>query len=144
MYNHLRRCLIISLRIHEKRLMQKSSEENILLPMIDCSHIWNNITKIYKRFYCQIIINQKTDETKAMKNNKQQELDEFVSNPENKKRYQILELEVDVMRHNSKYVPEKIKPNEWLTLLKLSSKRKKRLKSFESFFSIIFLYYLQF
>lgn len=137
MYNHLRRCLIVSLRIHGKLLMQKSNQENILLPMIDCytsSHIWNNITKIYKRFYCQIIINQKIDETKVMKSDKQQQLDEFISNPENKKRFQILELEVDIIRHDFNQVPEKIKPNEWLTLLKLSSKRKRKLVSFESFF----------
>lgn len=144
MYNHLR-CLIVSSKIHKKLLIQKSNQGNILLPMIDCYanfHIWNDTSKIYKRFYCQIAIDQKTDETDAMKNDAQQQLDEFVFSPENKKRYQILKLEVDVMRHKrlSEKVPEELNPNDWLTLLELPSKRQRKLVSFESFFfSIIFL-----
>ncbi|GAB1866844.1 RNA (guanine-9-)-methyltransferase domain-containing protein 1 [Camponotus japonicus] len=130
MYNHLR-CLIVSSKIHKKLLTQKSNQGNILLPMIDCYanfHIWNDTSKIYKRFYCQIAIDQKTDETDAMKNDAQQQLDEFVFSPENKKRYQILKLEVDVMRHkrSSEKVPEELNPNDWLTLLKLPSKRQRK------------------
>lgn len=144
MYNHLRKCLIVSLRIHRKLLTQKSNQ-GILLPMTNCYAsfcICNNTSKIYKRFYCQIAINQKIeDETNAIKNDAQQELDEFMSIPENRKRYQILELEVDVIRHNSKEVPEKLHSTDWLTLLKLPSKRQRKLVSFESFF---FFYYFPF
>lgn len=127
MYNYFRRYLIVSTKIHRKLLMQKSNHESILSPMINCyassHHIWNN--SVYKQFYCQIANNEKI-ETSVMKNNAQRKLDEVLSNLEDLKRYQILELEIDVMRHNAEKVPEKLNPDDWLLLLKLPSKRQRK------------------
>ncbi|KAM0734940.1 Mitochondrial ribonuclease P protein 1-like protein [Formica fusca] len=128
MYNHFRRCLIVSTKIHRKLLMQESSHESILLPVIDCYAssrcIWNNT--VYKRVYCQIANNEKTDEASVMKSDVQQKPDDFLSNPEDIKRYQILELEIDVMRNDAEKVPEKLNPDNWLLLLKLPSKRQRK------------------
>lgn len=128
MYNHFRRCLIVSTKIHRKLLTQESSHESILLPVIDCYAssrcIWNNT--VYKRVYCQIANNEKTDETSVMKSDVQQKPDDFLSNPEDIKRYQILELEIDVMRNDAEKVPEKLNPDNWLLLLKLTSKRQRK------------------
>lgn len=124
MYNHLRRCLTVSTKIHRKLLTQMSSHESILSPVIDCHansrRIYNNT--VCKRFYCQIAINEKTDETRDA----QRKLDELYSNPEDKKRYLILKLEIDVMRHDAERVPEKINPRDWLLLLKLPSRRQRK------------------
>lgn len=121
MYNL--RCLIVSMEIHRKLLTQKSSHENILLPMIDCyansHHIWNNI--VCKRFYYQSAIKEKINVANGM-----QQLNKFLSDPENKKRYQILELEINIMRRNGAKVPEMIQPSHWLILLTLPSKRQER------------------
>ncbi|KAL6418979.1 hypothetical protein ACFW04_011656 [Cataglyphis niger] len=127
MYNYFRRCLIVSTKIHRKLSMQESSYESILSPMINyyasSHHIWNNL--VYKKFYCQIANNEKTNEISVMKNNAQQKLDEVLSNLEDLKHYQILELEIDVIRHDAGKVPEKLKPDDWLMLLKLPSKRQR-------------------
>lgn len=126
MYNYFR-CLIVSTKIHKKLLMQESNRENILSLMINyyasSQHIWNNL--VYKKFYCQIANNEKTNEISVMKNDAQQKLDEVLSNLEDLKRYQILELEIDVIRHGAGKVPEKLNPDDWLLLLKLPSKRQR-------------------
>lgn len=122
MYNHLRRCLIVSMKIHWELLTQKSSHEGILSPKIDCCtrRIWNTMCK---RFYCQIVMDERAI---AMQSDAQRKLDELFSDPENKKRYQILELEVDVLRHKAKKVPQELKPSDWWMLLQLSSKRQRK------------------
>lgn len=61
-----------------------------------------------------------------MKSDVQQKPDYFLSNPEDIKRYQILELEIDVMRNDAEKVPEKLNPDNWLLLLKLPSKRQRK------------------
>lgn len=61
-----------------------------------------------------------------MKEKLQQKLDEFLSNPENKKVFEILKLEIDVLRHNAERVPEKIEPKDWLTLLKSTTKTQRK------------------
>jgi len=52
----------------------------------------------------------------------QKQLDEFVSTPENKKYFQMLELEIDVLRHNGEKIPNIIRPKEWMIILKFPSK----------------------
>ncbi|EFN61159.1 RNA (guanine-9-)-methyltransferase domain-containing protein 1-like protein, mitochondrial [Camponotus floridanus] len=83
-----------------------------------------------KRSYCQATIQQIDRTNINIKEKIQQEFDEFLSNPENKKVFEILKLEIDVLRHNAEKVPEKIEPRDWLTLLKTTTKtqRKRYLK----------------
>ncbi|CAL1676982.1 unnamed protein product [Lasius platythorax] len=112
------------MKIHWELLTQKSkSHESILSPKIDCCtrRIWNNT--MCKRFYCQIVMNERAI---AMQSDAQRKLDELFSDPENKKRYQILELEVDVLRHEAERVPQELKPSDWWMLLQLSSKRQRK------------------
>jgi len=80
----------------------------------------------YKRFYCQTS-SEKIDEKRNRIRNDVQEryqkkFDEFISIPENKKHFQILELEIDVMRHNAEKVPNVIKIKEWTRIVKLPTK----------------------
>lgn len=84
-----------------------------------------------KRFYCQIpvqkeddSVREKTDQSKVhlQINDAQQKFDEFLSDSENKRLFQILELEIDVMRHNAEKIPTKLDPSEWLHLLSLTSR----------------------
>lgn len=120
MYNHLRRCLTVS-KIHWDLLTQKSCRESILSPKFDCDTcMWNNT--MCKRFYCQIVINKKT---KALQDYMQRKLDEVLSNPEYKKRYQLLELEMSVMQYDGQKVPTKLRSSDWLLLLKLPSRRQR-------------------
>lgn len=122
MYNYMRKCLIVSVKFHRTYLTQ-SVHENILSRMIN-SHI---NTYRSKRFYCQATIQQKDNQTNInIKEKIQQKLDEFLSNPQNKKVFEILKLEIDVLRHNAEKVPEKIEPKDWLTLLKSPTKTQRK------------------
>lgn len=127
MYNHFRRCLIVS-KIYWDLLTQKSYE-SILSPKFDCNirRIWNDT--MCKRFYCQIVTDKKT---KALQDDAQQKLDELLSHPEYKKRYQLLELEISAMYYGAQKVPTKLRSSDWWLLLKLPSRRQK----------IKYLYYL--
>lgn len=117
----MRRCLIVSVKFH-KTFLTQSVHENILSRMID-SHVnihWS------KRFYCQATIQQIDRTNINIKEKFQQEFDEFLSNPENKKVFEILKLEINVLRHNAEKVPEKIEPRDWLTLLKTTGKTQRK------------------
>lgn len=118
----MKRCLIVSVKFHRTFLTQ-SVHENILSRMID-SHVnihWS------KQFYCQAVIQQKDSRTNInIKEKMEQELDEFLSIPENKKVFEILKLEIDVLRHNAEKVPEKIEPKDWLILLKTMTKTQRK------------------
>ncbi|EGI65782.1 Mitochondrial ribonuclease P protein 1-like protein [Acromyrmex echinatior] len=87
----------------------------------------------YKRFYCHDTIDEKNVTSAELKYHKQkldkQKLEKYLNNPENHKRFQILELEVDVLRHTAERVPQNIEPGEWLCLLniRVKAKRKKYL-----------------
>ncbi|CAL1680324.1 unnamed protein product [Lasius platythorax] len=128
MYNYMRRCLVVSVKFHRKFLTQ-SVHKDISSHVTDChTSRWSHM--IYKRFCCQAPIEEDDRTSINVRNNSQQKLDEFLADPENKKVFQILELEVDVMRHNAEKVPENINPKDWLVLVKLTTKtqRKKYLK----------------
>ncbi|KAL6260064.1 hypothetical protein P5V15_007603 [Pogonomyrmex californicus] len=106
-----------------KRILMQSSYENVLLREID--RYWNNATRV--QTYCQIAINAKSNQTNvSVINDVQQMLDEFLSNSENEKLLQMLESELNVMRHNAERIPENLRPIDWLTLLKLTSWKQKR------------------
>ncbi|KAL6443378.1 hypothetical protein ACFW04_002918 [Cataglyphis niger] len=123
MYNYMR-CLIVSVRFHRKFFTQ-SIHENISSRMIN----YYTNTHWSKRFYCHATIQKKDNRTNiAVK--LQQELDKFLSVPENKKVFEILKLEVDVMRHNAEKVPDELSTKDWLMLVKMTTKtqRKKHLK----------------
>lgn len=128
MYNYMRRCMIVSVKFHKKFLRQSIHEDTL-------SHgsTIDRYTNTYwsKRFYCQTPIQKKDDQKHINIIDKlQQKLDQFLSDPHNKKVFEILRLEIDVMRHNAEKVPEKIIPKDWLALLNLKTKtnRKKYLK----------------
>lgn len=114
------RCLIVSVKFHRKFFTQ-SIHENISSRVINChtnTH-WN------KRFYCHVTIQKKDNQTNiAVK--LQQELDKFLSVPENKKVFEIIRLEVDVMRHNAEKVPDEISTKDWLMLVKLTTKTQRK------------------
>ncbi|XP_029667519.1 mitochondrial ribonuclease P protein 1 homolog [Formica exsecta] len=121
MYNYMR-CLIVSVKFHKKFFTQ-STHENIL------SHVINRHTNTLwsKRFCCQATIQEKNDRTNiGVKYNLQQKLDKFLSDPENKKVFEILKLEIDVMRHNAEKVPEELSTKDWLILIKMTSKTQRR------------------
>lgn len=80
---------------------------------------------VYRRHYCHATNKQYLTSAELRSRDQQlkkQELDEFLSNPENNKRFQLLELEVDVLRHSADPVPNNIEPKDWLTLLNLKTK----------------------
>jgi len=140
MFSNVRRCVIVSVRIHRKFLMRSIHED--ILP----EHHFSNVNArcsnnaIYKRFYCHSTIDEQNVTSADLKNHKQkldkQKLDEFLSDPENKKRFKILELEVDVLRHNAERVPNNIEPKDWLMLLDLKTKAKK-----QSVFYLLFIFF---
>lgn len=141
MFNSVRRGLIVSVRIHRKFLTQ-STYEGVLSPVLRSranARCLDNAT--YKRFYCHTIDEQNLTSAE-LKNRKQelnkQKLNELLSDPENKKRFQILELEVDVLRHNGEKIPDNIEHENWLMLLNMNTKsRRKSVFYFLFFFSLV-------
>lgn len=123
----MRRCLIISITSQRKFFTQSSHDGIAALSKIACCAsargLRNNAT--CKRFYCQVAIDEAHKQTDA-KCDSQQKLNEFLSTPENKKIFQILELEVDVMRHNAEKVPDNINSHEWLTILHMSTRSQRK------------------
>lgn len=120
----MRRCLVVSVKFHRKFLTQ-SVHKDISSHVTDYhTSRWSNM--IYKRFCCQAPIEEDDRTSINVRNNSQQKLDEFLADPENKKVFQILELEVDVMRHNAEKVPENISPKDWLVLVKLTTKTQRK------------------
>jgi len=123
MYNHVRRCLFVSIKIRKTFLTQ--SIENVSSTKINYYiHHWNRA--VYKRFCCQTAINMENNETNMSKNLTQQKFDQFLSNPENKKFYEILQLEISVLRSNGEIVPENIQPKDWLMLCTMKSRTKRK------------------
>ncbi|XP_057336310.1 mitochondrial ribonuclease P protein 1 homolog [Microplitis mediator] len=56
---------------------------------------------------------------------------EFLKNPDNEKHYKILELELEVMRQSGELVPSHLKPRDWVELLLITSRqRRKRFLEF--------------
>lgn len=135
MFNNMKKCLTVSIRISRK-LLASSFHESVLIPeFLSCANIryLNNMAR--KQFYCHSTIkdqNVTSAELKAQQQKlDQQELEKLLSDPENNKRFQILELEVDVMRHNAERVPTNIEPKDWLMLLNTATKtRRKRYLEF--------------
>lgn len=134
MFNNMRRCLTVSVRI-QRKFFTRSSHESVLSSELYFSsvNVPCSINAIYKRFYCHAVLDEPNLTSSELRNRKRemdkQKLDEFLSNPENNKRFQMLELEMNVMRHNAERVPNQIDPSDWLTLLDMrsNSKRKKYL-----------------
>ncbi|XP_018378107.1 PREDICTED: mitochondrial ribonuclease P protein 1 homolog [Trachymyrmex cornetzi] len=134
MFNNMTKCLIASVKIHKK--LTRLIHVDVLSPGLYFSNVnarcLNNA--VYKRFYCHGVIDEKNVTSFELKYHRQklskQKLDEFLSDPEKYKHFQILELEVDVLRHNAERVPKNIEPEEWLWLLntRVKAKRKKYLE----------------
>lgn len=129
MYNHVRRCLITSVKIHRTFLTQsihESVSSTQINPVNRCIHRWNDAA--YKRFCCEAAMKvESNDETKISPNDlTQQKFDQFLSDPENKKFYEILKMEVSVLQYNAERVPEKIQPKDWLMLFTMNSKSKRK------------------
>ncbi|XP_011873387.1 PREDICTED: mitochondrial ribonuclease P protein 1 homolog [Vollenhovia emeryi] len=149
MFSNTRRCLIgLSLRIRGKYLVQPIHEDVLSPKLRSRANLGYSNATALKRFYCHDTVNTineqnvtSTDLRERQQKLERQKLDEFLSNPENHKRFQILELEIDVMRHSAEKVPKELEPKDWLQLLNTMSKtrRKKYLaflwtneKSFEN------------
>ncbi|EZA52426.1 hypothetical protein DMN91_012076 [Ooceraea biroi] len=138
MYNHVRRCLVISVNLRRQFLTQSIPPAsapyqndyyaNACRPRNDAA---------CKRFYCQPV--EKSEEEAPQEEEKSEDekpgksgnrhidsltkmYEEYQSNPETKKRLQILELEVDVLRHNAGKVPEVLRPKDWVALERLPTK----------------------
>lgn len=127
MSNYMKRYLLNCVQNHKKFFIQIICNRTTICSDAHCTNIssfWNNTSK---RFYCQVAIQDiPTNPNKKDVGKDQQKLDEFISNPDNKKIFQVLELEVDIMRHNAEKVPTNIKPKEWLELLNLPSKSQRK------------------
>jgi len=128
-YSRTQRCFVGSINLH--RQFQTQSIRVVRALKNDYFGTYclrNNIG--YKRLYCQTISEEADAKqyriVNEIKEKYQKQLDEFVSIPENKKYFQILELEIDVMRHNAEKVPSVIKPREWMTIVKMSSKTQRK------------------
>lgn len=125
MYNYVRRCVIVSVKIHQKFLTQSIYESDLSTRINYYIHRWNNAA--YKRFCCEAAIKTKDDEAKIHPEDFiKQKFDQFLSNPENKKLYDILQLEIEVLRSNAELVPEKIKADDWLMLFTKKSKTQRK------------------
>lgn len=127
MYNYIRRGLIVSVKFHRKFLTQ-SIHKDISSHVTDYHNntCWSNAL-LYKRFCCQAPVEEKENQININgKDNSQQKLDEFLSDPANQKLFHILELEVDVLRHNADQVPNNITPKNWLMLVKMTTKSQRR------------------
>ncbi|KYN04051.1 PREDICTED: mitochondrial ribonuclease P protein 1 homolog [Cyphomyrmex costatus] len=133
MFN-IRNCLIALVGIN-RNLLTRSIHVNILslgLKFSDVNARYSNA--VYKRFYCDTTIDEKNITSADLRSHRQEldkkKLDELLSDSENYKRFQILELEVDVLRHNAERVPKNIEPRDWLVLLnaRVKVKRKKYLE----------------
>ncbi|XP_020293975.1 mitochondrial ribonuclease P protein 1 homolog [Pseudomyrmex gracilis] len=132
MYNRIRQCLIVSVQIH-RRFATQSNYEKILLERAKNFRVNTSWTgAACRRCMCggvQNVVKKELVQAYS-KEDAQRKLDEFLSDPENKKLAQIIELEIDVLRHNAEKVPNgTIAPREWLVLFKLEtrSQRKKYL-----------------
>lgn len=128
MYSRIRQCLIVSVQIH-KRFTTQSNYENVLLRARNfrVNTSWTS-TVCRRCMYgsVQNVIKNELVQTKS-KEDAQRKLDEFLSDPENKKLAQIIELEIDVLRHNAEKVPTgDIAPKEWLMLFNLQTRSQRK------------------
>lgn len=130
MFNNARRCLIVSVRIREKFLLRTIHESVLPSKLHSRTNARCSIDTVYKRFYCHATINEQNVTSADLRNQQQkldqQKLDEFLSEPENTKLFKILNLEIDVLRHNADRVPNNIEAKDWLTLLNTTSKIKRK------------------
>lgn len=127
MHNYISRLLLNSIK-YKKCFTQVICNRTTVHSNVSCTNtlwLWNDTT--YK-FYCQVAVqdaNTLTDSGSANIRD-QQKLDEFISEPDNKKLFKVIELEIDVMRHNADRVPKNIKPREWLELLQKPNRSQRR------------------
>ncbi|XP_014487329.1 PREDICTED: mitochondrial ribonuclease P protein 1 homolog [Dinoponera quadriceps] len=132
MYNYIR-CLVNSIKYRKKFFTPVICDRIAACNNIYCTNVssfWNNAT--CKRFYCRVPMQDVNIPTNPDDKNidvAQQKLDEFLSSPDNKKFFEVLQLEVDVMRHDAEKVPDNINTKQWLELLdiKTRTQRKKYL-----------------
>lgn len=135
----------MSVKLHGKFLARLIHKNVLLSKLHPHANAWCSYDAC-KRFYCYSTTNKQNLTSTDLKNQQEkldkQKLDEFLSDPENKKRFQILELEVDVLRHNADRVPEKIEPKDWLWLLNMTNKTKRKLVFYVSY--IFYISYISF
>lgn len=134
---------MVSVRFRRKFLVQ-STYEGVLSPELRSranTRCLDNV--VYERFYCHTMIDEQNVTSIELKNRKQkldkQKLDELLSDSQNKKRFQILELEVDVLRHNGERVPGNLEPENWLILLSMMSKTKRK----SVFYFLFFFFFIK-
>ncbi|XP_032666299.1 mitochondrial ribonuclease P protein 1 homolog [Odontomachus brunneus] len=124
MSSYMKRCLLNCVK-NNKFFIQAICNRTTVCSNAHCTNIswfWNNTSK---RFYCQVAT-QNVNIPMDRRNEEQRKLDEFISNPDNKKIFQVLELEIDVMRHNAEKVPTNVEPKAWLELLHMQSKSQRK------------------
>lgn len=88
---------------------------------------WNDTT--CKRYYCQVAVQDVNIPKKSIRKSdeiEQQELDKFLSDPDNEKLFKVLQLEIDVLRHNAEKVPDIIKTRHWLELLGMRNRSQRK------------------
>lgn len=119
MFNNVRRCLITLVR-NRGKLSVRSTHEDVLFMFRSRANAECSNYAACKRF-CSHSTTKTQNPSEILRNQQRkldkQKLDEFLSVPENKKRFEILELEVDVFRHNAEKIPTNIEEKDWLVLL---------------------------
>ncbi|XP_011641938.1 mitochondrial ribonuclease P protein 1 homolog [Pogonomyrmex barbatus] len=126
MFNSVRRRLLISVGNFLVRSVHEEALSSSKLRFSAKAHLNNT----YRRLYSQIAIKDQNVTSADLKNwndkLNEEKLHAFLADPENNKRFQILELEVDVLRHNAEKVPNNITATDWLMLLDMKSKTKRK------------------
>lgn len=129
MFNNVRRCLVASVRIRGKFLV-RSVREDISPVFYSCTNAGCSSDAVYKRFYCNSTPDEQNLTSMDLRNRQRelekQKLNEFLSVPENKKHFEILQLEIDMLRHNAERVPDNIEEKDWLALLTVMGKAKRK------------------
>lgn len=129
MLNNVRRCLIASVRIRGK-FSARSIHEDTPPVFYSFTNARCSNDVVYKRFYCHSTTDEQNITSMDLRNRQhelaKQNLNELLSVPENKKRFEILQLEVDMLRHNAERVPNNIKEKDWLALLIMTTKTRRK------------------
>lgn len=130
MFNNVRRCLIASVRIHGKFSVRPIHNDTPSPVFHSRAYAGCSNDAVHKRFYCHFTTDEQNVTSRDLRIRQQeldrQKLNELLSVPENQKRFEILQLEVDMLRHNAERVPNNIEENDWLILLTAMSKSKRR------------------
>ncbi|XP_015593225.1 mitochondrial ribonuclease P protein 1 homolog [Cephus cinctus] len=135
MYNNVLRTCLIGSRKFSTKVLTRSKTNNNHLNVLSCNCVSHG------RIYIVAKQNYTTNSTEKEDNDNikfsmtpeniaaQQKIDAYIADPENEKRFKVLQLEIDVMRQNGEKVPKNIPPYIMIQLIEANSynKRKKIL-----------------